>query len=34
VAVGVDAMLLMRASRDLAQRFKGKSTTLGVGGSY
>jgi 4-hydroxy-2-oxoheptanedioate aldolase len=34
VAVGVDAMLLMRASRDLAQRFKGKSTTLGGGGSY
>ena len=35
VAVGVDAMLLMRASRDLAARFKGKTAlSKGTGGSY
>ena len=35
VAVGVDAMLLMRASRDLAQRFKGAASDAnGSGGSY
>ena len=35
VAVGVDAMLLMRASRDLAHRFKGAASDAnGSGGSY
>ncbi len=35
VAVGVDAMLLMRASRDLAARFKGAApASKGSGGSY
>jgi 4-hydroxy-2-oxoheptanedioate aldolase len=35
VAVGVDALLLMRASRDLAARFKGAvSASNGSGGSY